>query len=457
MRIELPNDVNLIIEKIETSGHEAFVVGGAIRDSLLGIEPSDWDIVTSAKPEEIKQIFSSYKTFDISFGTVGLIVNKEKYEISTYKLNSGYNAKKASYAGCLLGDILHRDLTINSMAYNPKLGLIDYVNGLQDLYNKKIRFVGNPLERIGEDPLRTLRALRFELALQGFKLDDAVRDFCKEQFKKQYNSISIERIRAEINKVLFIKEFTDSSKLSDFFILMTDTVMPEFKPAIGFDQKSMYHQYDVFEHCIQTVIKTEPILGLRWAALLHDIGKPDTMTEDLIGYRHFYGHPEVSEQLADKILTRLKFSKRFKREVLDLVKHHDDCRKGINKTKLRSFISKHDERFINIWIKLKWADIYSHADIDRLVMYQTDLVNTVQIILTDGTGISLRELKVNGRDLCEELGINDGPIIGDLLNRLLHECHGLPKNNNREWLLAEAKRRYKYLKNLSNHTRRYKD
>jgi len=313
-KIVFPDNVSFIINKLNTHGFEAFIVGGCVRDSILGRTPNDWDITTNALPQHIKSIFE--KTYDtgIRHGTVSVAVDGENIEVTTYRIDGGYSDHRrpdsVKFTSNLKEDLARRDFTINAIAYHPEEGLVDYFEGLKDLESGVIRAVGDAEQRFHEDALRMLRTIRFSAQL-GFNIERATFDAIARSAGLIKN-ISSERIRDEINKILI-------SQNPMYFDYLYETgllhhIIPELTVCYQTRQNNPYHVYNVAGHIMHTVNSVKNTSILRWTMLLHDIGKPSQMTTDDKGIDHFYGHQEVSAELADVILNRLRFDKDSIRE-----------------------------------------------------------------------------------------------------------------------------------------------
>ena len=312
MSISLPRDVNTIITRLEGAGFEAFCVGGAVRDSLMGIVPGDWDVTTSATPEEIKKVFSDYKTIDtgIAHGTVTVLCDKTPYEVTTYRIDGEYSDNRrpesVSFTRNLEDDLSRRDFTINAIAYHPTKGIVDLFHGQDDIYNSIIRTVGNAHTRFNEDGLRIMRALRFSAVL-GFTIEEETRKAIHEN-KDLLKNISVERISVELVKLIQGKNaFNVLMEYSDVF----SVIIPEIAPAVSFTQYGKKHAYDVWEHICHTVDTIPQDKDLRLTMLLHDLGKVPTHKLNDKGESTFKNHAAIGGEMAKEILTRLKFDKRL--------------------------------------------------------------------------------------------------------------------------------------------------
>lgn len=433
-RIKLPKKVAFIIEKLEENGYEAYAVGGCVRDIILGRTPNDWDITTSAKPMEVKAIFNRTIDTGIQHGTVTVMLDKEGFEVTTYRIDGEYedsrHPKEVIFTPDLREDLRRRDFTINAMAYNEKHGIVDEFGGIQDLENKIIRCVGDPEERFNEDALRILRAVRFAA-----QIDCIIDENTKKAITKLAGNlvnISKERIQVELDKLLLSdhpEEFVIAYELG-----ITKYIMPEFDRMMETEQKSIYHAYNVGIHTVKVMENIEKDHYLRWAALLHDIGKPEKQTIGKDGYSHFYGHGDVGEKMAQRMLKGLKFDNKTVKIVSKLVKHHDDT---INLTEfdVRKAVVKVGPDIFPYLIKLKWADLAGKSDYSK--EYTTPVLRELQEIydriVDRGDCLSLKDMAVNGRDLIE-WGLTPGQEVGTYLEKLFMEVLRDPECNTKEKL-----------------------
>ena len=364
MRIQLPVKVDNIIKTLEAAGYEAFAVGGCIRDSVLGRTPQDWDITTSAKPQDVKRLFSHTIDTGIQHGTVTVMLEHEGFEVTTYRIDGEYedarHPKEVTYTVNLLEDLKRRDFTINAMAYNESRGLVDAFDGMGDLQKKVIRCVGNPKERFTEDALRMLRALRFAAQL-GFEVEEQTFAAIRE-LAQTIEKISAERIQTELVKLLtsdhpeLIREVYTSG--------ISDVILPEFSVLMQTEQNNPHHCYTVGEHTIHVVQQVENQKVLRLAALFHDIAKPVCKTTDETGVDHFYGHPKEGAKMAHRIFRRLKFDVDTMQKVCGLVEWHDD-NPNLTPAGIRKAIYRvGEERYPNLFA-LKRADVLSQSGYRR--------------------------------------------------------------------------------------------
>lgn len=441
--IKLPLEVELIINTLYKNGFEGFAVGGCIRDSLLGLEPKDWDITTNSTPDKTKELFNSlgYSVIEtgIQHGTVTVIINKNPYEITTYRIEGEYldNRKpsKVYYTKSLEEDLKRRDFTINTFAYNDKLGLIDCFNGIEDLKNKKIKTVGNGDERFQEDALRMLRAIRFSSQLD-FIIDDSTEEAIINNSRLLKN-ISIERIREEFKKIL-ISNMPSKGIIKLVELNLMEYIIPELLKLINFDQRSKYHDKDIFNHVMVALDNTDNDLNLRLAALLHDIGKPDTFTIDNKGMGHFYGHELTGEKLAIKILKDLKFDNNTINKVSKLVKNHMKIPSTKNIVKVKKYINQVGKENLDILFQLMIADrkasAYEYRKYDDILK----LKRLCEKIINSKEPLTLNEVAINGNDLISQ-DIAEGKNIGIILKYLLDLVIEKPELNNKKTLIEKAK------------------
>ena len=433
--IQLPEKVGRIIGTLQEHGYEAYAVGGCIRDSILGREPEDWDITTSAMPEETKALFD--KTFDtgIQHGTITVLVEKEGFEVTTYRIDGKYedsrHPKEVTFTRNLREDLLRRDFTINAMAYNETDGLVDIFGGLEDLEEGMIRCVGTAKERFKEDALRILRGVRFAAQL-GFDIEEDTRQGMKELAWTLQN-ISAERIQVELVKMITSKR---PEMLREAYELgMTRIVLPEFDQLMTTGQETPHHMYSVGEHTLHAMKNIRADKILRLAMLLHDMGKPALKTVDEAGVAHFKKHALESERIAENVLRRLKFDNDTIRKVTRLVRCHD-LRMPATAKSVRRAMNQIGEELFPYYMEVRRADVLAQS------MYQREekIENLDQIeelyhqIVEDGDCVSLKDLAVTGRDLIAS-GMKPGKKIGEKLEELLKLVIEDPKLNTKEELL----------------------
>lgn len=437
MKMNLPPNVNRIIHRLQESGFEAYAVGGCVRDSILGRVPEDWDITTSASPQEIKELFSHTVDTGIEHGTVTVMIGKEGFEVTTYRVDGDYedcrHPKSVQFTRNLREDLLRRDFTINAMAYNDEDGLVDIFGGIEDLERKMIRCVGCANERFGEDALRIMRAVRFAAQL-GFEIEEETKEAVRD-LAGNLRQISAERIQVELVKLMVSPHPELIRKAYELGI--TEVILPEFDRLMETEQETPHHFCNVGEHTIHVVCATRNDKLLRLAALFHDFGKPYTKTIDEQGVAHFTGHGEKSEELTRKILKRLKFDNYTLRNVSKLVLYHDyHYKTKATPENVRRSISVIGEELFPYYIELRRADMLGQSEYRRAdKMANLDLVEQYyHETLEKGYCVSLKTLAVTGKDLIAA-GIEPGKAIGETLERLLDYVLTYPKKNTKEALL----------------------
>lgn len=439
-KLAFPDNVGYVINKLNEAGFEAYMVGGCVRDSLLGRKPYDWDITTNALPGQIKSIFQ--KTYDtgIRHGTVTVSTGDRLVEVTTYRIDGEYSDNRrpdnVNFSSSLREDLARRDFTINALAYSPDKGLVDYFNGLDHLKNGEIRAVGHANLRFREDALRMLRAVRFSAQL-GFKIEQATLAAITYNCRLIAN-ISSERVRDELDKLLVSNNPKNFSILYNTGLLKY--IMPEFIPCYVTGQANPYHVYNVAEHIMHTVEYVENSSLLRWTMLLHDIGKPSKKTTDEKGVDHFYGHQEKSSEIAEATLSRLRFDKASIKKIIVLIKNHDidifDTPKSV-----RKIISKvGDELFLEL-LKVKRADAMAQNRIylDKRLIKMDNITQIYRNIKKENQCIRKTDMAVNGDDLIS-LGMKPGADMGKILDYLFRCVLDNPKLNKREKLMALAKK-----------------
>jgi len=437
-KINVPRQVNMVLKALEGHGYEAFIVGGCVRDAIMGIEPKDYDVTTSALPEETKEIFRDFHVIEtgIKHGTVTVMVDKEPIEITTYRIDENYvdnrHPENVRFTRSLKEDMARRDFTMNAIAYNPACGLVDYYGGVEDIQRGVIRAVGEADKRFEEDALRIMRALRFS-AVTGFIIEENTAEAALRH-KDFLNNISAERIQVELVKLLCGK---DARRVLMDYTDILAVILPELLEMKGFDQCNAYHIYDVLEHTAVAVANTPAEPVLRLSALLHDTGKPETFFQDCTGVGHFYGHNLASKRIAEDLLERLKFDNDTKEKVLLLVEKHDMQIKAEETAVKRALNKLGEENFRNL-IALARADNKAQNPIivKRQEHFDKLLAIAEEIILKEEC-FSLKALAVNGRDLME-IGFKPGPELGKALENLLEAVISGEIENKKEELLKKA-------------------
>lgn len=438
-RIRLPLQVSGIIKTLQEAGFEAYAVGGCVRDSLLGRAPDDWDITTSAKPQQVKALFSRTVDTGIAHGTVTVLQGRSGYEVTTYRIDGAYedgrHPRDVTFTASLAEDLKRRDFTVNAMAYNEEEGLVDLFGGRADMERRALRCVGNPRERFGEDALRMMRAVRFSA-----QLDYAIEEDTMEAIRAlsgTLSKISAERIRTELVKLLLSghpERFRTCYETG-----MTAVFLPEFDRMMETGQNNPHHCYSVGEHALCALRRIRPDQALRLAALLHDVGKPETESMDESGVNHFYGHAAKGAELTRKIMRRLKFDNDTADRVVRLVREHD--RKiGLSPAQMRRTVNCVGEDLFPDLFDLKEADLLAQSDYLRGEK-QEELMRLRALyekVKEEGDCLSLKGLAVTGRDLIG-IGATPGPGLGALLQDLLGIVLENPSCNNRETLLEYAR------------------
>ena len=434
--ITLPEKVKFIIDTIMDAGYEAYAVGGCIRDSILGRIPDDWDITTSATPDQVKELFKRTVDTGIQHGTVTVMLDKEGFEVTTYRIDGEYedsrHPKEVTFTANLVEDLKRRDFTINAMAYNDKAGLVDVFEGIQDIERKMIRCVGCPKERFTEDALRMMRAVRFSAQL-GYEIEENTAVAIKELAGNLVN-ISAERIQVELVK-LVTSPHPENLRIA-YETGITKVILPEFDVCMETVQNNPHHCYTVGEHTLKSMQSIQPDKVLRLAMLFHDIGKPSTISTDEKGIDHFYGHPDVSEDMARKILRRLKFDNHTIHMVTGLVKYHDRNVEPAPKY-VRRAIFKVGEDIFPLLFDIKKADIAGQSDYKREEKTEKleQVYKAYEEVIEKNQCVSLKTLAVTGRDLITEAGMQSGPELGRVLGKLLNEVIEDPALNCKETLL----------------------
>lgn len=430
----LPSYVLSAIQTIENEGYEAYVVGGCVRDSLRNSAPNDWDITTSATPDEILKIFSYTKCIEVGkkHGTICVIIDGQKLEITTYRIESGYSDTRhpdsVSFSSSVCDDLSRRDFTINAIAYNPNKGFVDLFGGKEDIQSKTIRCVGNPSERFKEDALRILRALRFSSQLS-YSIDNITKAAILE-FAPLLKNISKERIYEEMTKILCGNNV--ENVLIEYASVFT-IIIPELEACIGFEQNTPWHCYDVYTHIAKTVANIDNTPIYRWTMLFHDIGKPEKYVTDQNGIGHFHGHPIVSEKIANKRLKELHADSKSINTICCLIKNHD-TRLELNQKNVLKLLNKLGKKIVWMLIDVQNADhkAQNPEKWEQCSKYEHEFRKILAEIDEKALCFTLSDLSINGKDL-EELGYLEGIDIGNLLNDALNAViEGICKNEKKE-------------------------
>lgn len=437
--MQLPDSVEKIIHTLETAGYEAYAVGGCVRDALLGLTPDDWDITTSAEPEEVKALFSRTIDTGIKHGTVTVRLNGKSFEVTTYRIDGKYedgrHPEEVTFTKSLEEDLKRRDFTINAMAVNDRTGIVDLFGGQEDLKAGIIRCVGDPMERFSEDALRMMRAVRFAA-----KLDFSIEEETKKSIsilKDNLRKVSAERIQVELTKLItsnhpeMMRTLYETGLTSVFF--------PEWDVAMVCEQNTKHHCFTVGEHTIEVMKHVRNDKIMRLAALLHDIGKPGMKRTDKKGHDHFQGHPQLSDVMADNILRRLKYDNDTIKKVCMLVRYHDE-RPALNPRSIRRCMREMNLDFDDLF-ELKRADIAGQSDYMHEEKFAA--VDKFEKLyhenLESGNCTDKKQLAVNGGDLIKA-GVDKGPEMGRVMEKLLDDVIDEPSANTKETLLSRAKK-----------------
>ena len=435
MKIILPEKVNRIIHTLQENGFEAYAVGGCVRDSILGREPDDWDITTSATPIETKALFS--RTFDtgIEHGTITVLIDKDAFEVTTYRVDGKYedsrHPSEVTFTRSLREDLLRRDFTINAMAYNDAEGLVDVFGGMNDLREKRIRCVGNARARFGEDALRILRAVRFAAQL-GFEIEEDTRKGITELAPTLAN-ISAERIQVELIKM--VTSPNPELLRTAYELGITKVILPEFDAMMTTTQENPHHKYSVGEHTLKAIGEVPADRVLRLAMLFHDIGKPAMKKIDAQGVAHFKKHDIYGAEMTKLILRRLKFDNDTMNKVARLVQYHD-YRMPAQPKNVRRAMNKIGEDLFPYYLEVRMADTLAQSEYLKEEKLQNirDVRSRYEEILEKNECVSLKTLAVTGSDLIAD-GMKPGKEIGEILNKLLEYVLEHPEANEKETLL----------------------
>lgn len=447
MTMDMPKNVDTAINLLQSAGFEAYAVGGCVRDSLLGKTPNDWDITTSAKPEDMKSVFADFHCIDtgIKHGTVTVVIDGEPLEITTFRLDGEYednrHPKSVTFTSNLGADLGRRDFTVNAMAYSKKTGTVDLFGGQNDLKNKIIRCVGDPDRRFNEDALRILRALRFASALD-FEIEEKTAQSLLKN-RALLGNISEERIAKELLKLVCGKGA--KRILTDFAPVLFE-ILPELQPMYKNSHDNPHHCYDIYEHTLIAVESIDPEPTLRFAMLLHDCGKPAVKKFDENGVAHFYGHQRISAEISAQILARLKVSNKFRDEILFLVSNHDRWELYENTEKMPRYLSKFGLDGVLKLLKVMRADVLAQSPEYRYRLDQiADAEEIAKNLAAQKPCLSLSELQINGRTLMD-IGIPQGRKLGAVLAQLLDEVIDGVTKNTQEALTTRAREIYSEMK-----------
>ena len=435
--LRLPKPVQSCMEQLEQAGFTVYAVGGCVRDSLLGLTPSDYDLCTNATPEEMCRIFDGYELVRAGekHGTVGVVMDGKVYEITTYRTESGYadnrHPDSVVFVDRVEEDLARRDFTVNAMAFHPKTGYIDPYGGQKDLFSGVLRAVGDAETRFREDSLRILRGVRFACRFR-LEVEPQTRQ-AMTQMAPLMENLASERVLSELTQILCAMEQGDLVRFREVMV----QAIPELAPSVGFQQHSPYHAFDVFTHTDRVLCRTPKDPALRWAALLHDVAKPHTFTQDEDGKGHFYGHAKESAAIANDILTRLKASNALQEQVVFLIEHHMDTLTP-EKAALRKKLSRYGGDNIRKLVALQQADRAGKRKITSNSTQSEKLLLALDKLEKEEGRLQLRDLAVNGHDMME-IGFEPGPALGKCQKKLLEMVLSGEIANEKSALLAAAK------------------
>ena len=437
--MRLPEGAAFILERLGSRGHAAYVVGGCVRDALMGLEPKDFDICTDALPEQMQAIFSDCRVVEtgLKHGTLTVLHHHIPYEVTTFRVDGAYSDHRhpdgVTFVSDVTADLARRDFTVNAMAWNPQTGLVDAFGGQEDIKRKLIRCVGDPETRFGEDALRILRALRFA-SVYGFAIEERTAAAI-HALRDTLHDVAAERIRIELAKLLcgqaaetILREYCD----------VIYTLMPELEKMHNFDQRTPYHRWDVWEHTIRALSAAPASEVLRLTMLLHDSGKPDAFTLDQNGVGHAHGHPKRSQEIARDILTRLRVDNATLDRVLLLVANHDYPLTPDRRILLRR-LNKFGEEVLRQLIEVHRADGLGKGTVSPEIIedWTRTMLRSLDAVLAENPCFSLKDLAVNGSDLIA-IGIPKGRAVGQCLQTLLEHVIDGKLPNDRNALLTAA-------------------
>ncbi|MGH4138937.1 CCA tRNA nucleotidyltransferase [Clostridium sp.] len=445
MEMYIPKNVKIILDCIKDNGYEAFIVGGSVRDCLIGTTlPKDYDITTNALPEEIVRLFDKTVPTGIEHGTVTVMIDGDGYEVTTYRLDGKYldsrRPESVTFVLNLKEDLARRDFTINALAFNEEQGLIDYFGGMEDLKNKTIRAVGEPNKRFQEDALRMLRAIRFAASLD-FYIEEKTLEAIKSNSYLILN-VSNERIRDELCKMIIGNNTTKAlTTLKDTKLL--EFILPELQVAVGFNQQNPHHDKDIFEHTLAVVENCPPKLNVRVAALLHDVAKPNCFTVDNKGIGHFYGHDKKGVKISKQILKRLKFDNQSINKISTLVNEHMNVLPKPTDASVKHLINRVGINLVPDLFALQRADALGSRFSEIRLVEIEKMEEIAMAILESKVPLAIKDLEINGEDIISKLSLKPGKEIGIMLKFLLDKVLENPELNIKEKLLDIISCEYK--------------
>lgn len=437
--MRVPEGAAFILERLRARGYRAYVVGGCVRDSLMGLTPKDFDLCTDALPGQMQEVFADCRVVEtgLRHGTLTVVHDHIPYEVTTFRVDGAYSDHRhpdgVTFVKDIVADLSRRDFTVNAMAWNPEEGLVDAFHGQQDLRSRIIRCVGNPRTRFQEDALRILRALRFA-AVYGFTIEEetsaAIHALCAS-----LRDVAPERIRVELAKLLCGQAAEEILRAYSDVIF---TVLPPLAPMLGFDQRTPYHRYDVWEHTLRALAAAPATEVIRLTMLLHDSGKPAAFTLDEKGVGHAHGHPKRSAEIARDILLSLRVDNATLDRVLLLVTNHDYPLTPDRRIILRR-LNRFGEVVLRQLIEVHRADGMGKGTVAPEIVedWAATMRRSLDAVLAEKPCFTLRDLAVNGSDLLQA-GIPKGRVIGQCLQTLLEAVIDGKLPNEREALLEAA-------------------
>ena len=436
----VPQTVRAVMSQLRGAGYEAYVVGGCVRDALLGRKPHDWDMTTNATPDQMKSSvdFHSIDT-GLKHGTITFVVDHEPIEVTTFRVEGTYSDGRhpdsVDFAATIEEDLSRRDFTVNAMAWSDKTGVVDPYGGVVDLQSRVLRCVGDASERFSEDGLRVMRALRFA-AVYGFDIDEATARAAHDK-KWMLSAVSKERICTELTKMMAAPDGRHLAEIVKQFSDIMFEIMPELAPTYNLDQENPHHDRDCWTHMVDVMAQVPPDPTLRLAALVHDAGKPACKAKGPDGVAHYMGHAQEGARIAEELLRRLKFPRRVREEVVFLVEQHDSWPAPTKRSARRYLARCGDEEMARKLLAIMKADRAAHAPdsvadkADELEVFEVFM----EAALKEDTAFTVKDLEINGCDLLER-GWPQGPALGAELQRLFDLVLSGELSNDRDALLA---------------------
>lgn len=451
IQIDIPETARTLMHYLGDSGYTSYIVGGCVRDSLLGRKPNDWDICTSALPADMVRVFSEHglKCIEtgLKHGTLTVGIDNDFYEVTTLRIDGGYtdgrHPNSVQFTNSLAVDLSRRDFTINAMAYNPVIGFTDPFGGKKDLEKKQVRCVGVPYNRFSEDALRVLRAIRFA-STYGFSVERETSQAI-HNFATKLGHLSAERIYSELCKIL-CGDY-GAARLMEYSDVLVE-IIPELKPCVLFQQHNPYHDLTVLDHILYSVGEYHgKDVPIKLALLLHDIGKPECFTQDEKGTGHFYGHASVSRDIAAEVLQRLRVDNQTKNEVLTLILYHDSDI-ALSESSIRRWLNRVGVDTFKKLLEVKRADIKAQSNYHRIerLEYINSVERMLRTVLDKALCFSIKDMNINGRDIMS-LGVKEGIMVGQVLGFLFEGVISGNFENSKEVLMEKAK---EYLTEVKN-------